>query len=60
MTDKILSREEVVKVAGFSVRTLYNEISVGRFPRQVQISARRVGWKESDVQAWLDKRGAAA
>lgn len=60
MTDKILSKAEVVKVAGFSVRTLYNEISAGRFPRQVQISARRVGWRQSEIQAWLDKRGAAA
>lgn len=60
VTDKILSRTEVVKVAGFSARTLYNEIASGRFPRQVQISQRRVGWRESDVQAWLNKRGAAA
>lgn len=60
MTDKILSRTEVVKVAGFSARTLYNEIARGNFPRQVQISTRRVGWRESDIQSWLDKRGAAA
>ena len=59
MTDKILSKTEVVKVVGFSARTLYNEIAAKRFPRQVQLSPRRVGWRLSKVQAWLDKRGAA-
>lgn len=59
MTDKILSRSEVLKIVGFSARTLYYEIAAGRFPRQVQISKRRVGWRLSDLQAWLDERGAA-
>ena len=56
MTDKILSRSEVLKIVGFSARTLYYEIAAGRFPRQVQISKRRVGWRLSDLQAWLDER----
>ena len=60
MTDKILFKAEVVKVVGFSARTLYHEISAGRFPRQIQISRRRVGWKQSEIQAWLERQGSAA
>ena len=56
MNDKILSRSEVVKIVGFSARTMYYEIAAGRFPRQVQLSKRRVGWKQSDLQAWFESR----
>lgn len=59
MTEKILSKSQVVEIVGFSARTLYKEVAAGRFPRQIQITPGRVGWLQSDVQAWLDKRVAA-
>jgi prophage regulatory protein len=26
----------------------------GRFPKPVRIGPRAVGWRESDIQAWMD------
>src|SRR5690606_32605319 len=59
VTDRILPIAEVVKIVGLSRRSVYRELKSGQFPRPVQLSARRVGWKESAVQAWLDARTAA-
>jgi prophage regulatory protein len=53
MPTRVLPIEEVLNRTGLSRRTLYNEISEGRFPRPVQLTARRVGWPEADVEAFL-------
>ena len=53
---KILKIADVLEKTGLSRRTLYQEISDGRFPRSVQLTTRRVGWPEDDVDAWLQQR----
>lgn len=45
---------EVVEVTGLSKATIYRHIKEGQFPKQVQLSARAVGFKSSDIYAWLD------
>lgn len=35
---------------------IYDMISRGEFPRQVQLSARTSGWLESEVDEWLLQR----
>ena len=37
---------------------IYDMISRGEFPRQVQLSARTSGWLESEVDEWLLQRAA--
>jgi len=56
MDERLLAVAAVVKIVGFSRRTLYSEISRGAFPKPVQISKRRVGWRESDLRSWLNAR----
>ena len=53
MTTRILPIVKVLEQTGLSRRTLYSEISEGRFPKPVQLTARRVGWPEADVEDWL-------
>lgn len=59
MTDQIYPRKKTSEVVGLSPRTIYREIKAGRFPKPVQLSSRRVGWRESDITAWLAARSAA-
>jgi len=54
--DKILGRKDVCDTAGISSVTLWRLERAGRFPKRRQLSARRVGWLESEVQAWLQSR----
>ena len=53
MASKILPIDEVIERTGLSRRTLYLEISESRFPKGVQLTARRVGWPEADIEAWI-------
>ena len=52
-TTRILPVDEVLNRTGLSRRTLYQEISASRFPRPIQLTKRRVGWPEADVEGWL-------
>jgi len=53
---KMLRIADVLERTGLSRRTLYGEISEGRFPKPVQLTSRCVGWPEADVSAWLEER----
>jgi prophage regulatory protein len=39
---------------GLSRSTLYRKIQLGTFPRQIAISERCAGWRESAVKAWAE------
>jgi prophage regulatory protein len=55
---KVLSYKDLKQVAGIPwSRTHLNRLEAdGLFPTRVYVSARRIGWLESDVQGWLKKR----
>lgn len=53
MSERILKSKETAERAGFSRRTMYYEISEGRFPRPVQLTPKRVGWLESEIDEWI-------
>lgn len=51
--ERILRLKSVLERTGLSRSTLYRKMHVGTFPRQLRISIRCAGWRESDVDAWL-------
>jgi prophage regulatory protein len=60
---RIIPIAEVVARTSLSRRTIYNMMGAGGFPQPVQLSARRVGWREDAVARWIEQRlnpGAAA
>lgn len=54
--DGILSCKEVLETVGFSKQTLYRRIKAVDFPRPIQISPQRVGWRKSEVAEWMETR----
>lgn len=54
--DRFMSRAEVVAVTGLSPTTLWREMRAGRFPAALKLSRGRVGFRETDVIAWMDGR----
>ena len=52
--DRILRIKTVLQRTGLSRSTLYRKIERGAFPRQIKISERCAGWRESAVRAWLN------
>ena len=51
--DRFLRLDEVLRRTSLKRTTLYRRIEEGRFPRQVPLTARCVGWRESAVERWL-------
>ena len=51
---RILRLQGVLERTGLSRSTLYRKIECGTFPRQVRISERCIGWRESDLERWLE------
>ena len=54
MSNFILRRREVQTQTGLSRSHLYLLIQQGRFPKPVKLGARAVGWRQSEVQNWID------
>jgi prophage regulatory protein len=51
--ERILRLESVLERTGLSRSTLYRKVNCGTFPRQLKISVRCAGWRESEVEEWL-------
>ncbi len=53
---RFLRLPEVIARTGLSRATIYARVAQGRFPCQVRIGARAVGWIEGEVEAWIQER----
>ena len=52
--DRMLRLPEVVMLTGRSRSSIYQDMKVGAFPKPLSLGARSVGWKESQITAWLE------
>ena len=57
---RLMRLREVLAITGLSKSTIYALIAGGQFPRPVRIGRRAVGWRASEVQAWVTARPSAA
>ena len=46
----------IVSVTGLCRATIYRMIADKRFPAQVRIGSRAVGWRWSDIERWSKER----
>ena len=51
--DRILRLKTVLERTGLSRSTMYRKMQSGTFPKNVQISTRCTGWRESAVNEWM-------
>jgi prophage regulatory protein len=52
--DRIIRLKTVVSRTGLSRSTLYRKIAEGTFPAQLRISIHGAGWRESDIDRWVN------
>lgn len=52
---RLLRRPTVQEITGLSRSSIYAKMADGTFPRPVQIGARAVAWKESDILKWMQQ-----
>lgn len=55
MVSSILRRPDVEAVTGLSRSTIYKWMNEGSFPKPVKLGPRAVGWREADINDWLNK-----
>lgn len=52
---RLLTIHQVKAATTLSKNTIYRLIHAGKFPRQVQIGAQRVAWRENEVAAFIQE-----
>ena len=60
MNQSIRRLPEVKFETGLSRSAIYQRIAEGKFPKQINLGGRAVGWLESDIQIWIKQRLAAS
>lgn len=58
--DSILKLGEAIALLRVSRSLFYKLVKAGVYPRPVQLGARRVGWRMSDIQKIIQQGGVAA
>jgi prophage regulatory protein len=56
MTERFLRRDEVTRITGLPVSTIYEMMGRGAFPKSFRISPRLTAWRESELAAWQRAR----
>ena len=51
--DRIMKIDEVVEVVQCCKSVVFEEVKKGRFPPPVRLAAKRIGWRQSDVEKWI-------
>ena len=52
--DRILRLKAVLDRSGLSRSTVYRKIDEGTFPPQLRLSLNGVGWRESELNQWIE------
>ncbi len=54
MASRILRLPTVLLRTGLSRSTVYVRVAEGTFPRQLSLGPNTVGWRETDIDRWID------
>ena len=55
INERILRLAEVMAIVGLSRSTIYAWIAEESFPRYIRLGGKSVGWKYSEIMAWVEK-----
>ncbi|WP_082545175.1 helix-turn-helix transcriptional regulator [Sphingopyxis sp. Root1497] len=53
-TDRLVRLPTVISRTGLSRSTIYEKIAEGTFPKQIRLSKSSVGWRESQLDEWIE------
>jgi len=53
---QILKLPEVARLTGVGRSTIYLLMQKGHFPSSVKLTERCVGWRSTDIDAWIESR----
>lgn len=56
LNQKILRLKDVVSTTGLSKSSVYRLLSMQLFPAPIRLGLAAIGWRASDIDAWLAAR----
>ena len=51
---RFIKLPQVISITGLSRSAVYQAISEGRFPKQINLGVRSIAFLESEVQEWME------
>lgn len=54
--DRLIRLPELKQIVGMSRSSIYAYVARSEFPAPVQVGARAVAWRQSDVETWVQAR----
>ena len=60
MEKTFIRRKALEAKLGLSCSTIYAMMAADKFPRPIKIGRRAVGWRNTDIQAWVRSKVDAA
>jgi prophage regulatory protein len=55
-TGDVIRRKELCQITGLSMTTLWRQEQEGYFPARIRLTNHSVGWRRSEIEAWLASR----
>lgn len=52
--ESILTLKQVIEKTGLQKSTIYGHQKKGLFPQSIKLGVRKVGWLESEIDAWME------
>ena len=56
MSEKFLRIKDVMEMTGVSKSFIWNQISLGNFPKQIVITPKMSVWREAEIQEWMQQQ----
>ena len=56
MEHHILRLKDVIAMTGLSRSTIYLRMEQDKFPQQINLGSRAVGWISSEIKEWIEER----
>lgn len=56
LPERILDRRELRAMVPVGDMTIHRWEAAGRFPRRIHLGPNRIGWRLSEVLAWIESR----
>jgi len=56
MSDRIIPKPELFSKVGMSDTQVWRWEKRGKFPKRINLGGKSVGWFESEIDEWLEKK----
>jgi prophage regulatory protein len=53
---RIITKAELRSLVPYTPQHIHRLEKAGRFPRRLQLGPNRVGWRLTDIEAWINER----